>query len=83
MPAITIYNDSDEDLDAGFDVVEVMAGKEIKRKTMEPDKGDPQGFRLYASNQAFVILPRGTKLPKITGMAKGVQIDAKPRRRRR
>jgi hypothetical protein len=80
MPKITVYNDSDSDLDADFDVIEIMSGKEVKRTTQEPCEGqNPEQYRLFASNQAFLIVPRGTTCPKIAGMARGRQIDAKPR----
>jgi hypothetical protein len=79
MPRITIYNDSETDLDADFDVVELIGGKEANRTTMKPDDSSCEGFRLYASNQAFLIVPRGAQCPKISMSRKGTQIDARPK----
>jgi len=62
MPCITIYNDSESDLDCDFDVVEIVNGKEIGRKTLPADKECNQ-FRLAARNQAFVIVPVGAAWP--------------------
>jgi hypothetical protein len=79
MPKITIYNDSDADLDADFDVVELMGGKEVARTTIEPDDSTSHAFRIYASNQAFLILPRGVKCPRVIAPARGTMIDARKR----
>jgi hypothetical protein len=82
MPTITIYNDSDADLDADFDVIEIIGGKEKSRETLPPDKGDgygPHHFRLWASNQCFLIVPRGTPCPRMPKIKRSRQIDAKLR----
>jgi hypothetical protein len=62
MPAITIYNDSESDMDCDFDVVEVVNGVEISRQTLVPDR-KYNDFRLAAGNQAFVIVPKGCAWP--------------------
>jgi hypothetical protein len=78
MSKITIYDESESDLDADFDVIELASGKEVKRKTMEPSD-NPEAFRLSASTQAFLIVPRGTPCSEIHGMKRGPQVDAKAR----
>jgi hypothetical protein len=79
MPTITIYNDSDENLDADFDVIEIIGGKEVSRKTMRSEDLSSKQFRLYASNQAFMIVPHGTPCPRLQKTKRGRQIDAKPK----
>jgi hypothetical protein len=79
MPTISIYNDSDESLDADFDVIELMGGREISRKTMPPSDNCSQQFRLWSSSQSFLIVPRGTPCPKMPYVKRGRQIDAKLR----
>ncbi len=62
MPHVSIYNDSESDVDCDFDVIEVIDGKEVSRKTLPADQERNQ-FRLAFRNQAFVIVPVGVTWP--------------------
>jgi hypothetical protein len=64
MLKITIFNDTEQHLEADFDVVELVGGKEIRRTVMSPSD-NPGAFQLVASNQALLIVPRDTPCPQM------------------
>jgi len=78
MLEITIFNDTEQHLDADFDVIELVGGKEINRTTMSPSDY-PGAFQLAASNQAFLIVPRGASCPQMEVLTSGDSINLQRR----